>query len=480
MKIKKKINQKKKIKIKYDEEEIMKNYYESQKCNETYTEDDKNSQIADPEKYKFDSLKYSKYSKNEDEDDNIKLSVININKKSKNDKEIKSNPPKKGDKSGISDTITNNNENGPSIIPISFSNDKKNKESEKDDDITNTIIKNKINSNKNGITSSRVQLRQENQNKPNRKNRSLKNRKDKKDKNEDNFTEKSEPIEVNETFKEHYHDLILERLDFDGFKDVNEKKNWPSVFSVFKTIVKNNNTLLFSLWIDENDLFIKCSVIIFTISIYILFNIFFMTKNLSLHLYKDRDKYLHETMDGKSFIIMNLILPLIVYICVLFIRRTISIKEFLQYQRYKLGQIGKKDKIGPQEILKLHALQTDISKFKNKNQYIEKWYIIIGLIFLAFNWYLTSCFCGIYENSIDCLTMNVFMSMIFCIIFTLVFFLISSFIRIWFKNRELFKMSRWLNPTYLLFGEIKTEPKLDKKTNSDSITETESNKQNNE
>jgi len=180
-----------------------------------------------------------------------------------------------------------------------------------------------------------------------------------------------------------------------------------------------------------------------------------MTKNLSLHLYKDRDKYLHETMDGKSFIIMNLILPLIVYICVLFIRRSISIKEFLQYQRYKLGQIGKKDKIGPEEILKLHALQTDISKFKNKNQYIEKWYIIIGLIFLAFNWYLTSCFCGIYENSIDCLTMNVFMSMIFCIIFTLVFFLISSFIRIWFKNRELFKISRWLNPTYLLFGEIR-------------------------
>ena len=258
-----------------------------------------------------------------------------------------------------------------------------------------------------------------------------------------------------------FSDLIFERLDYNGFqeyesKNKDGKNNIKLIFSMFKTIVLNNNTLAFTFIPDENDFLIKYSVLIMALILYILFNIIFMTNNLSLHLYKDRDKYLHENLNGKKFASMNILLPIIVYISVLFIRKNISVKEFLKQKEYELKLIRKNSDIDPKEILKLHSLQTSISKFKNKNQKMTKYYFYAGLGFLLFTWYLIICFCGIYENSLDCLTVNITMSIVFGLIITLFFFFISSLLRIVFKNKNAFAISTLFNPTKLLYGEIKT------------------------
>jgi hypothetical protein len=181
-----------------------------------------------------------------------------------------------------------------------------------------------------------------------------------------------------------------------------------------------------------------------------------MTTNSSLHLYKDRDKYLHESLSGKKFLSMNILLPLIAYICVLSIRKAISVKEFLKQKEYELFLIRKSSVKWPNKILKLHALQTSISKCKNKNIKHIKIYFYVGLVFLLFTWYLTTCFCGIYENSVDCLIVNIILSIIFALILTLTLFFISSLLRVCCENKNAFAISTLFNPTKLLFGEIKT------------------------
>ena len=153
---------------------------------------------------------------------------------------------------------------------------------------------------------------------------------------------------------------------------------------------------------------------------------------------------------------MNILLPFIVYICLLIIRKSISVKEFLKQKEYELDLIGKLPDIGPKEILKLHALQTSISIFRNKNIKRIKIYFYVGLVFLLFTWYLTTCFCGIYENSVDCLIVNIILSIIFALILTLTLFFISSLLRVCCENKNAFAISTLFNPTKLLFGEIKT------------------------
>ena len=258
-----------------------------------------------------------------------------------------------------------------------------------------------------------------------------------------------------------------EKSETEEKSNKNDKTKISSIFSSFWEIALSNNTLAFSLKPDENNFFIKYSVFLFTFNLYILFNIIFMTTNSSLHLFKDRDKYLHESLSGKIFVGINILLPLIVYLCSLGIRRLISVKEFLQKKNNEfLDLVAKypphKKTISPQDILKLHALHTDISKFKNRSRTITIFFAGIGFFFLLFVWYLTACFCGIYENSLDCLIINIIISIIFAFILTQIMFFISSLLMNLCKSKTGSDFSKYLNPTILLYGEIKTNPNKEK------------------
>ena len=75
-----------------------------------------------------------------------------------------------------------------------------------------------------------------------------------------------------------------------------------------------------------------------------------------------------------------------------------------------------------------------------------------------------TCFLGIYENSYDCLILNVFVSLIFTLIFTLIIFIISSTLRYFGKTLKLslcFNISQLLNPIYNFYNELPYNPNGD-------------------
>ena len=112
----------------------------------------------------------------------------------------------------------------------------------------------------------------------------------------------------------------------------------------------------------------------------------------------------------------------------------------------------------PQTQLRLDDIEKQITKFKNLMDYWEKKVFRGGCIFLLFNFYLTTCFCRIYQNSISCLISNTVMSITFtnCIIFILL--LLSAILRIYGLSNEglmTFSIFTLFNPTFRLYGKKK-------------------------
>ena len=97
----------------------------------------------------------------------------------------------------------------------------------------------------------------------------------------------------------------------------------------------------------------------------------------------------------------------------------------------------------------MHDIITDISKFKNNKEQWAFYVFIGGCLFLLFNWYFVTCFCGIFENSQDCLIINIVMSIIFSSIFSLALIILSSYLRkygLTKKNKTIYNISLFLNP----------------------------------
>ena len=177
---------------------------------------------------------------------------------------------------------------------------------------------------------------------------------------------------------------------------------------------------------------------------------------------------------------MNILIPFwLLYLPTLILKKLTSIREFIDEQMYECSLI--KAKKEPElskgkKQLKLHGIETEISKFYNKMERYEIRIFFWGLSFLLITFYLTSCFCGIYENSVSCLTLNTIMSIVFTFIITIIIFFVSTILRryalrkgkVEMKKEEkyilakIFNISRFLNPTYHFYKleeEIKNEKK---------------------
>jgi hypothetical protein len=110
---------------------------------------------------------------------------------------------------------------------------------------------------------------------------------------------------------------------------------------------------------------------------------------------------------------------------------------------------NEKNKLVNQLGLEIHNLETKISKKKNEYQKETQKLFWGGLILILLNWYYMCCFLGIYENSYDCLAMNLVMSVFSSIMVSFAVYLISiSFRRCAIvKKREcLFSISEFFNP----------------------------------
>lgn len=217
------------------------------------------------------------------------------------------------------------------------------------------------------------------------------------------------------------------------------------------SMIKNNNTILFVILCDNNNFFIKASVIILSFNLYIFINILFMFNSSSLHLYIDRDYDLKEKLEAKYFFI-NIMIPFLIYIPTCIFKKIISIKEFMYDISYKLHKNENNEKLKENGY---NSIKKDLEFFISKTEKHSKWLFIVGIIFLFFNWYFVTCFCGIYENSIDCLILNIFVSLIFSLIFSLGLFIFSSGLRFYGisnKNILIYYISALFNPTYLMYG----------------------------
>ena len=242
----------------------------------------------------------------------------------------------------------------------------------------------------------------------------------------------------------------------------NKKEDNREWLDIFLSMIKNNNTLFFLFYCkdSENDLFTRISVIILSLNFYIIFNAFLMFNSSSQHLYLDRDLDLHEKFEGKYFI-LNILIPSLLYLFTLHIRKLTSIDEFYydkhnQYYEFDENKNkNKKLKDGEINIAK-HDILTDISKFKNKKEKTAWKLVLYGSLFLFISWYYISCFLGIYDNSLDCLIMNILLSLFFTLIFTLIIFTISTTLKLYARKKEnefCFNVSQKLNPIYLFYDE---------------------------
>ena len=81
------------------------------------------------------------------------------------------------------------------------------------------------------------------------------------------------------------------------------------------------------------------------------------------HLYMDRDFDLKEQLEGKALIV-NIIVPFLIYILTCIIKKMTSIKEFINDRNNEVEMITDDLKWG-KKILKAHDIKTKVSKFLN-------------------------------------------------------------------------------------------------------------------
>ena len=251
-----------------------------------------------------------------------------------------------------------------------------------------------------------------------------------------------------------------EEVDLDDYlqdKKNNYKSDKRGLLRLIFSMIKNNNTIFFVIFKKENDLFALVSVIILSLNFYIFINAFLMFNSSSLHLFIDQDTDLEEKTKGK-YIFLNILVPSLLYYVTSKIKKRTSIKEFICDKNYQYEKVFNDPKIKDGEKnIRIHDLITDVSKFKNEKEQDTNTVLLYGIIFLIFNWYFITCFLGIYENSYDCLILNVFISLIFTLIFTLIVFVFSSILRylgIKLDKSLLFRISQFLNPIHNFYDEL--------------------------
>ena len=252
-----------------------------------------------------------------------------------------------------------------------------------------------------------------------------------------------------------YNDYILDQMDY----ETAQKFDTRGFLKILFSMIKNNSTILFANPFDKNDLYTKASVIILTLSFFLFINLLLMFDSSILHLYTDRDPILKEKFNVKYFII-NTLIPFLFYIPISsFLKQNTSIKEFIYYKNFQVSQIeGNANLREGQKSLEFHDITTDNSKFKNEKEDSAKLLFIGGCIFLLFNWYAVTCFCGIYENSEDCLIINTVVSIISSIILSIILFIISASLRSYSlsnKKKIIYYISSFLNPIFYMYDNVR-------------------------
>ena len=258
-----------------------------------------------------------------------------------------------------------------------------------------------------------------------------------------------------EDYKEKMNDYFnqkINRLDFEEAKELDER----SFLSTIWSYERDNGIIFFLICCGKTDILSRTTLLLLTISLYLFVNVMIMDTNAVLNLYtqKNKEKIIFNALCS------NIFYPLLTYLITYTIKRKISVNDFFVNQYYKLYRIlylfSKGEITLAKKNLGLHNIEAKISIRKNKAKNRLLFLLGVGFIFLGFNFYLVSSFCGIYENSEDCVIWNTVVSIIFSFIVSRVLFIISASLRLCSlregkKSKFWFIISCILNPYYLSY-----------------------------
>ena len=205
-------------------------------------------------------------------------------------------------------------------------------------------------------------------------------------------------------------------------------------FSLFFYKFFRDNTICFVLPLypmtDRNGAFIKILVLVLYLSCYMCFNILIEFDLTTLHLTIPNDKYTDSKALG-GFV--NCLFPLIVYCFIYYFKKYLSIREFYleEFDRiYDLKKRKRDKKMSNNEFcIRIKTEKTRIKKARNNSWNSIKIISILAFIILIINWYLVTCFCGIYNNSLGCIAKNILINIFFNIIIACIIHIIEILCR---------------------------------------------------
>ena len=214
---------------------------------------------------------------------------------------------------------------------------------------------------------------------------------------------------------------------------INKDKEDKRYLSILLSKIISDSFLVF-VWpccIDKYDknpfIYIKLPILILYIACFMSFNIFMEFRLSDLYLYYPDDDQINC---GFGNYILNFAPPLFIYLLLHFFRKTLSLREFYLEENYRINNILEEyhEKNPIKCEIELHKEKTRINKFRNNLENSMKLISILGTIILAFNFYLVSCFCGIYQNSFLSVCINILINIAATFFISLIIHLIESLI----------------------------------------------------
>ena len=275
--------------------------------------------------------------------------------------------------------------------------------------------------------------------------------------NKKNNNDKSEKID----FCCNY-DNLLDRKSYEFLIEL--KQNKYSYKRMIKSVLESNSTLYYAFTFKNDNVYIKCSILILCINLYIYINAS-LQYDMSMVLLYNNFKF------GRF--ILKILLSCLARLPILFFRKMLSVYNLIyeMYSLYLKYNINKESKNPPINSINknLDKENEDLEIIKNKiNNKISLYvksvklrtfvYAILGFIFLLFNCIFITSYCGIYSNSVLPLLLNIIINSLITCFFIIIFRLIGVALRYFGlknRNKSMFNASRFFNILNLTWDDFK-------------------------
>ena len=262
------------------------------------------------------------------------------------------------------------------------------------------------------------------------------------------------------------YDNLLDRKNYEYLIEIEQNKH--SYISMLKSFLKSNSTLayLFLFTFDNN--YIRWSILILCINLYVYLNAS-LQYDMSMVLLYDKN------FNFGRFI-LKIFLSILIGLPIIFIKKYLSVYNlvyemyslYLQYNHNKKPKYSNNSiNLNPNPNSNIYNENIEIIKnnISNKISYYVKSvklrtliYTIFGSIFLLINCIFITSYCGIYINSVVPLLLNIIINSLITLFFIFIFRLTGVDLRYFGlikKNKSMFNASRFFNILNLTWDDFK-------------------------